>query len=1142
MRRLLASPVPAPFRLLLCALCLLAPAFPRAAQVIVEEFSHGDPFTQLLDVKGPGNETPLRVAGSGATGFTWGAYNAYTEAQTNRIIGLGDDNGTSALVMTYTAVTHGTYAYTIFDSTGGNTPNTTINLAASTALIELKFSTANTNPTTPTLSRYLLRTREGAQPHWYLSEPVAWPARKGFYLRHLVAGLRWYAVDAAGNANLNLLAAADEQPLTFAATPAHPDFSQVEGGGLYIESAWNNYQVTSKLDRITWQCGTLLPSAGPWKPVFSDEFSGNALSTATWTIENAAPSHILSGRWPDNVLVENGDLRLLTRKEVPQRGGKDWSTGNVWTNAEFRYGYYEARYKYGAATGLNNAFWLINPSDFEIDINEGHYPDEINMNLHNWYGTHYATGQSTTTLRPLSNEYAIYGLLWTRDELVYYFNGKEIRRLSTSLARQQAPVYFSSAVAAFAGAITDALDGTSMDVDYVRVFQPATAWTSGPVIFPDTALRNTQGSTQFIAIPNDTAATVTVGNLALSGTHAADFALTSPLPAPLPPGQTAFVDVTFKPSALGLRQATLTITSNHPLHATQPVIMQGTGVQGVIYVKPTGSDANDGLTWPTARRTVASAFAALGDNDFTDLWLAGGLYNLTMELYLSPHMRLVGGFAGTEATTAERDSALIHTAYATTLRQTTRGDRVINIEQGRDIEVDGLTLTGGREVEYGGGGLRLYQADSTVIIRNCVVAENTDSSTTGKGGGVSVLGTAAFPATPQFIDTIVSGNLNQSATGGGVYLGAYTGGTWTNCRIADNTTLGFGGGLYIAFGNANRTTFSNCSIANNAATTRGGGVWTAGDTRFEACQFTSNVATASVTTTDGGGGLFLHNASTTSVSLRRCTVAGNRVAAGNGWGGGLQMTGGKLRVENTLICGNTLAGLATAQEGAGLAIRAGDATLTHVTLGDNESADPAGAGGARTLVSTARLYNSLVTNNSGAGLSGSWTSLGNLFAANGSNGTPVGRAPYLHHAGQTPSGQWTAGGLFTADPLTSRGTTLLTALGTPFQGLDLAGHLLQPDISQRPCACIIANTSNTLTVSGDLTFLGPLVGKTFRLLDYHPVAASEALNSANPTYALPCDLTGFPRPSLGGYEIGAYESPTYAPNHSACRPSFTLYR
>ena len=56
---------------------------------------------------------------------------------------------------------------------------------------------------------------------------------------------------------------------------------------------------------------------------------------------------------------------------------------------------FECRYRYARSSGVNNAFWVApfrspvpeGGSRFEIDVNEGHYPDKIGINVHNWSDT-----------------------------------------------------------------------------------------------------------------------------------------------------------------------------------------------------------------------------------------------------------------------------------------------------------------------------------------------------------------------------------------------------------------------------------------------------------------------------------------------------------------------------------------------------------------------------------------------------------------------------------------------------------------------------------------------------------------------------------------------------------------------------------
>lgn len=389
--------------------------------------------------------------------------------------------------------------------------------------------------------------------------------------------------------------------------------------------------------------GSQLPGgADSWKLTWSDEFDyPDAQLEENWISQNSGSTHILSSRWRENAMVSNGTLKLLNKKQ--KRGGNDWTSGNVWTKQHFQYGYFECRYRYAAAEGTNNSFWIMTNTPqpagkkaFEIDINEGHYPNEINTNIHNHSDVIVVNGRKThpsssksfafgirpdvtiqleipiTTRRirltsnhqshfhlgefrifnvnptgypePLSKsaesdkpglvnfakdskiktsgfykngadtsqnlvdgdlskrwitqsdgtksveftfpekrrigcvqfvsgwqengrwkammdnyrveyhngqkwvemakfdildgdhnfarDFHTYGLKWSSNELVFYFNGKEIRREKNQFCHQAAPVWLSLAIIGWGGKITDAIDGTFMEIDYVRIYQP----------------------------------------------------------------------------------------------------------------------------------------------------------------------------------------------------------------------------------------------------------------------------------------------------------------------------------------------------------------------------------------------------------------------------------------------------------------------------------------------------------------------------------------------------------------------------------------------------------------------------------------------------------------------------------------------
>jgi len=212
--------------------------------------------------------------------------------------------------------------------------------------------------------------------------------------------------------------------------------------------------------------------------VWQEEFNGTTADLdAHWSFQNGPNGHILCSRWRENAVVTNGVCRLVNRKET--RGGQAWTSASLWTKRLFQYGHFECRYRYGASMGLNNSFWLMTlggttntPGRFEIDINEGHFPNEVNMNVHNWSGKHWDTSKTWKAEgRDLTREWHVYGLDWSEKELVWTFDGQEIRRETNAICHRPAPVLLSWAIIKWAGPVTDQVDGTAMEVDYVRVYQ-----------------------------------------------------------------------------------------------------------------------------------------------------------------------------------------------------------------------------------------------------------------------------------------------------------------------------------------------------------------------------------------------------------------------------------------------------------------------------------------------------------------------------------------------------------------------------------------------------------------------------------------------------------------------------------------------
>ena len=224
------------------------------------------------------------------------------------------------------------------------------------------------------------------------------------------------------------------------------------------------------------------PPSGRWVMTFDEECDGHTIDTAKWVSDRTDPAAVaqskqglLSIRLPENVVVHDGICHLNVKKRESIRG-ISWTTAGMGTRIFHQeFGYYEARMRYGSASGLNNAFWLDAANShtvhYEIDINEGHFPNSVNMTLHNWTGGHTSLGAEMKTHDQLSRDFHVYGLLWTPNQLTWFFDGKIIHVEPAFGVSGEMRVYLSTAVMPWAGSVSSDLDGTSMDIDWVRIYQ-----------------------------------------------------------------------------------------------------------------------------------------------------------------------------------------------------------------------------------------------------------------------------------------------------------------------------------------------------------------------------------------------------------------------------------------------------------------------------------------------------------------------------------------------------------------------------------------------------------------------------------------------------------------------------------------------
>ncbi|ARN76811.1 hypothetical protein BST97_01680 [Nonlabens spongiae] len=98
----------------------------------------------------------------------------------------------------------------------------------------------------------------------------------------------------------------------------------------------------------------------------------------------------------------------------------------------------------------------------------------------------------------------------------------------------------------------------------------------------------------------------------------------------------------------------------------------------VYYVNANATGANDGSSWTDAFTSVTDALALTSLNDA--VWVARGTYTLidrnTPIAVSTDEVNIIGGFAGTETTVADRDLTSIHTTNATIFTGDINGDDI----------------------------------------------------------------------------------------------------------------------------------------------------------------------------------------------------------------------------------------------------------------------------------------------------------------------------------------------------------------------------------------------------------------------------------------------------------------------------------
>ncbi len=326
---------------------------------------------------------------------------------------------------------------------------------------------------------------------------------------------------------------------------------------------------------------------------------------------------------------------------------------------------------------------------------------------------------------------------------------------------------------------------------------------------------------------------------------------------------------------------------------------------------------------------------------------------------------------------------------------------------------------------------------------------------------------------------------NTARAGGGVYVNNSTLAI-EKCIISNNTALSSGGGLHFYYGAPNLT---GCVISGNTSNTGGGGYLQYASATLKNCTISGNTASGSTPGMAISGG---------SPVIANCTISEN---GGATQGGSILDAAGTASIFNTIFHNNTPYAIYSGSEAGPV--------VTHCLFNENELGDYA-------LIiydyNTGQTTTDIYTG-------GNQINLYLPQAENNYDGDPL----FV----SSITGTWSGAPVF--DSAANR-TTLTDASGS-FVADFLVGQLINTDSSQDRQALIVANTSTTIEVVGDVTTFAA-AGADYRIIDYNLSEGSSAIDRGDPANAPVEDFEGDPRPGSDGLvDIGvdetdaAYEAP-----------------